>query len=104
MAETPFIVRNESFKCQHCGLQNAPLKGSCRNHCVKCLFSLHVDLKGPGDRANPCQSLMKPVGIEHSGKKGYIILHKCQKCRQITKNKAAADDNFDQIIKLSRTH
>ena len=39
--------------------------------------------------------------IEIDGKKGYVIIFKCQKCGAIRKNKAAKDDNMDLIIKLS---
>jgi DNA-directed RNA polymerase subunit RPC12/RpoP len=96
-----FIVINEEFVCKNCGQENSKLKGSCRNHCTACLFSLHVDKDIPGDRQSECHSLMSPTKVEHNGKKGWMISHECKKCGKIIKNKAASDDDFDQIIKLS---
>lgn len=97
-----FIVINEEFICKKCGEKNPKLKGSCRNHCRKCLYSLHVDDLSPGDRKSQCHSIMAPVELEYNGKKGWMISHKCAKCSKIIKNKAAEDDNYDLIIKLSQ--
>lgn len=95
-----FRVINESFKCLNCDEINPLLAGSCRNHCRNCLFSLHVDEKHPGDRLSNCHCLMIPAQIEQNGKKGFMLIHQCQKCGKIIKNKTAADDNFDLIIRL----
>lgn len=97
-----FIVINESFKCKNCSKDNEKLRGSCRNHCAACLFSLHVDKEFPGDRESDCHGLMKPIKIDKDGKKGWIITHKCLKCGAEKINKAADDDNFDAIIELSQ--
>jgi len=96
-----FIYRNDFFTCLNCGKKNIPLAGSCRNHCTRCLFSCHVDKQTPGDRANDCKGLMKPIALEQSGKKGFIIIHQCQKCQGIQKNKIAPDDDWDMVVKLS---
>ena len=50
--------------------------------------------------------MLEAVGVEHSGKKGWIVIHKCQKCGAIRRNKAALDDpiapdDFELIVKLS---
>lgn len=99
-----FTVINEEFDCQNCGVHNGKLPGSCRNHCTKCLYSLHVDEKDPGDRLSECHGLMEPFRVEHNGKKGWMISHKCGKCGKIMVNKAAEDDDFEEIIKLSGTN
>jgi uncharacterized Zn finger protein len=46
----------------------------------------------PGDRSADCGGLLKPVEIIPHSKKGYQIVHKCQRCGHITKNKMALDD------------
>jgi hypothetical protein len=97
-----FIVINEEFECQNCGAHNDKLEGGCRNHCKKCLYSLHLDKENPGDRQSNCKGLMKPVGINKNGKKGWMIIHQCAKCKKTIPNKAAPDDNFEEIIKLSQ--
>jgi DNA-directed RNA polymerase subunit RPC12/RpoP len=97
-----FIAKNEEFICKNCGHKNPKLSGSYRNHCRECLHSLHVDKDIPGDRLSGCESLMVPYSIDHSGKKGWIISHKCQKCGKIITNLSAVDDNFDKIIALTQ--
>ncbi|OGJ42265.1 hypothetical protein A3B60_03170 [Candidatus Peregrinibacteria bacterium RIFCSPLOWO2_01_FULL_39_12] len=97
-----FIVINEGFVCQKCGENNPPLKKTCRNHCRKCLYSFHVDENSPGDRESLCKNLMEPVSMDFNGKKGWIIFHKCTKCGKIIKNKSAEDDNFEEIVQLSK--
>ena len=73
---------------------------SCRNHCPYCLYSKHVDIN-PGDRLETCHGVLKPIDVEISNKKGYVIIFKCEKCGSIRKNKAATDDDINLIIKLS---
>jgi DNA-directed RNA polymerase subunit RPC12/RpoP len=90
-----FIPRDDPFTCKHCGANVAPLeRGTYRNHCPRCLRSRHVDLEGPGDRANPCGGLMDPIGLDSSGKKGFILLHRCRRCSAVVRNKAASDDDL----------
>jgi RNHCP domain len=45
---------------------------------------------------------MEPVGLDQSGKKGFIILHKCLQCGYENRNLTADDDNIDAITKLSQ--
>ncbi|MBI4235162.1 RNHCP domain-containing protein [Candidatus Peregrinibacteria bacterium] len=97
-----FIVINEGFKCQNCSKDNEKLRGSCRNHCGSCLFSLHLDENSPGDRKSLCHGLMQPTRVNQDGKKGWIITHKCLKCGAEKVNKMAEDDNFDKIIEVSQ--
>lgn len=90
-----FIARQESFICEHCGKNIAPLeKGSYRNHCPYCLFSKHVDESGPGDRASVCQSLMEPIALDQRSGKGWMIIHRCISCGKTIPNVAAPDDDL----------
>lgn len=90
-----FLPRQEPFTCSHCGCSVAPLpSGTYRNHCPKCLWSRHVDEEGPGDRRSSCDGMMEPIGIDHDGKKGFVLLHRCRKCRAERRNKAAPDDDL----------
>ncbi len=96
-----FIKINEAFICKNCGFNNEKSEKSCRNHCAKCLYSLHLDENGPGDRLSTCKSLMAPKSLNHNGKKGFIITHKCTKCGKEIQNKVADDDNKEKIIEIS---
>lgn len=96
---------NQGFDCLHCGRKVLPLlNGSYRNHCPYCLYSVHIDIN-PGDRASDCLGLLKPVGVDYSSKKGWVIVHKCERCGMEKRNKAALDDpepdDFESIIRLS---
>ncbi|CAN5564331.1 RNHCP domain-containing protein [soil metagenome] len=99
--------RNTGFSCLHCGLEVPPLAGGgCRNHCPRCLYSLHLDIY-PGDRASDCGGLLEPVAVDHSAKKGWLIVSRCRACGALRRNKAALDDpvmpdNYEKLIELSR--
>ncbi len=97
-------TENVPFTCAHCGLEVQPVtNGSYRNHCPACLYSLHVDVL-PGDRAATCGGLMRPEGIRYHTKKGYQILHRCEKCGATQWNKAARDtvqpDALETLLSL----
>ncbi|HPU94578.1 MAG TPA: RNHCP domain-containing protein [Candidatus Gracilibacteria bacterium] len=92
---------NEEFGCLHCGFSVPKAQQTCRNHCTKCLFSMHVDKETPGDRESDCHGLMAPIAIDKSGKKGLMIFHKCLECGYISKNKVADDDDMEEVINLS---
>lgn len=105
MEEKRFRKNDDSFVCKNCGYEVKPLGYSSRNHCPRCLYSLHVDVN-PGDRANECGGLMKPIHVELDSKKGYIIVHKCTKCGEIKRNKAANEakeqpDDIKELIRLT---
>jgi hypothetical protein len=94
-----FIARQEEFACVHCGQTVSPLEhGSYRNHCPFCLYSLHVDKDGPGDRLSTCQAPMHPDHIDHDGKKGWMIIHVCDRCGKTIPNKAAPDDHITEFM------
>jgi len=94
-----FVKRKEDFVCRVCG---EDVNGSgYTNHCPKCLWSLHADEYVPGDRKSVCGGLMEPVGVETKANQ-YVILHKCQRCGNKTRNKTSENDNFEAILKLSK--
>jgi hypothetical protein len=37
---------------------------------------------------------MEPLSLDHDGKKGWMIVHLCQKCGKQIPNKAAPDDEI----------
>jgi hypothetical protein len=102
-----FVGRgNDPFRCEKCGRDVPPLRsGSYRNHCPFCLWSQHVD-RAPGDREETCGGMMEPIGLEQSGKKGFVIIHRCRLCGAVRRNRAALDDpvpdDWDALIGLSR--
>lgn len=103
-----FSKKNDGFICENCKKEVQPASKTCRNHCPFCLHSKHVDLL-PGDRANPCQGLMKPIGYETTGKNRIILVFKCTKCGAITRNKSVQetclqDDSYDEILKLTQKY
>ena len=90
---------DENFICEHCGKEVSKLEYSARDHCPYCLYSKHVDIN-PGDRANPCKGLLRPIDIEKF-KDTYKIVYKCDKCGENHKNIMAIDDDMNEIIRIS---
>lgn len=100
-----FSKNDSGFVCVHCGKEVLPLKYTSRNHCPFCLWSLHLDIN-PGDRASTCGGELEPVFAEPDRKKGYIITHRCVKCGELRRNKAATEaqnqsDDIKKIIALT---
>jgi hypothetical protein len=96
--EPKFQRRIEDFRCENCGAQ---VRGNgFTNHCPECLWSKHVDIN-PGDRAEPCQGLMEPVGVE-SKPAGYRILFRCSFCGIQRWNKSAPEDDFEVLLRIAR--
>ena len=94
-----FEKNDNEFICRVCGKTVPMLKYSSRDHCNKCLCSIHIDIN-PGDRANSCLGTLIPVDVEINNNKGYVIKYKCNKCNQTHNNKSAEDDNFKTILKV----
>ncbi|MCL2353153.1 MAG: RNHCP domain-containing protein [Defluviitaleaceae bacterium] len=95
-------TENSSFICVNCGLDvQAIKKGTIRNHCPFCLFSLHLDIS-PGDRQSDCHGVLRPIDIVSHSKKGWQIIHKCDSCGFEGKNKLADDDDIEKISILMK--
>lgn len=84
----------ESFVCKVCGTLVVPDGAGSRhrNHCPKCLSSVHVDDK-PGDRASLCNGIMEPVSVWVRQGGEWAIIHRCRLCGTFSSNRVAADDN-----------
>lgn len=93
------IHRNEGFLCAVCGQDVPPAKKSCRDHCITCLSSLHVDAI-PGDRASACKGILAPLRVVVHAKKGYMIQYRCQVCGYEHQNRAADDDSIERLAEL----
>lgn len=93
-----FQRRKEDFICENCG---KPVSGNgYTNHCPNCLFSKHVDIN-PGDRNCLCHGLMEPIAIE-STCKGHTIVHRCQRCGRVKRNKSVTGDSFEALLSVAR--
>ena len=92
-----FVKKVENFICENCG--EDVVGTGYTNHCPKCLYSKHVDLEVPGDRASTCHGLMKPVGVVVKAD-AKTLTHQCLKCGKEMKNQASEDDNFEEMLKL----
>ncbi len=104
--ETKRFSKNDGgFVCEHCGKEVLPLGYTSRNHCPFCLWSLHLDVN-PGDRAAACGGPMRPIKAEPNPKKGYVLIHRCETCGAIRRNKTAHEakvqpDDIKTIIALT---
>lgn len=105
MEEKIFICKNcsKEVSLNAVGTRN-------RNHCPYCLWSSHVDKK-TGDRENFCHGLMEPIGLTFKKDEGIdkygekrqgeiMVVHKCQICGKVSKNRIAGDDNPEVILAI----
>jgi hypothetical protein len=92
-----FKRKIEDFKCENCGAE--VVGNGFTNHCPHCLWSKHVDIF-PGDRSETCCGLMQPISAEEGGGE-WSIIHKCQLCGKIQKNKISSQDDFGLVVKIS---
>lgn len=93
----------DNFICLNCQKEipdNKLIGTANRNHCPFCLWSRHVDLKIPGDRKSNCFGLMKPISLAFKKDGEIMIVHECQKCSLISKNRIAGDDDPKEILKI----
>lgn len=105
MKEPVFQKNDTGFICAHCGREVLPLGYTSRNHCPFCLYSRHVDIN-PGDRANDCGGLLRPVRATPDPRRGYVIEHRCEKCGALSRCRAAhlakvQPDDLSLIIRLT---
>ena len=97
------IARDEDFVCAHCGTEVQRHGRTARDHCPRCLRSLHVD-RIPGDRAETCRGILDPTGIQRQGER-IVVVYACRSCGAIRRNQAILDgdspDDWDAIVALS---
>lgn len=82
-------ARDEAFTCAHCGLDVPPHGRTARDHCPRCLRSLHVDVV-PGDRASDCGGILDPIGLEVRAGASRLRF-RCRRCGAEKVNRALAD-------------
>lgn len=85
------IHRDEAFTCAHCAAAVPKGGAPVRDHCPRCLRSLHVDVV-PGDRAADCGGVLDPAALllESGGQR--VILHRCRRCGAERRVRAHPDD------------
>lgn len=93
----------DSFLCAHCG---ATVPGEAvgtrqRNHCPRCLRSLHVDIT-VGDRRSLCRGIMDPISLWVRQGEELALLHRCRRCGVIRSNRIAGDDDSESLGGLFR--
>jgi len=93
---------SETFVCKNCNHLVLPEGAATthRNHCPKCLRSVHLDII-PGDRASLCGGLMEPISVWVRKNGEWAILHRCRVCGEITSNRIAADDNPTLLMSIA---
>jgi hypothetical protein len=90
------------FVCRSCGRvvdNEAPGTGH-RNHCPRCLRSVHLDRKA-GDRAAGCGGIMEPIAIAVRRDGEWVIIHRCTDCGALKENRIAGDDNEMALLSLA---
>ncbi len=71
-----------------------------RNHCPRCLWSLHLDFM-PGDRRSACRSPMEPIAVWVKPNGEWAVVHRCRECGALRANRIAGDDNEVLLLSLA---
>jgi DNA-directed RNA polymerase subunit RPC12/RpoP len=97
------VARDEAFDCAHCGAAVRPARRTARDHCPRCLHSLHVDVV-PGDRAADCGGLLVPVDAVRKGDR-FHLTYRCRRCGEERHNRALLDvddpDDWEALVALT---
>jgi len=90
------------FVCVKCGATSASTGAGTkhRNHCPRCLHSIHLDVK-PGDRAAACGGMMEPVAVWVRKDGEWALIHRCTECGALSSNRIAADDNEMLLLSIA---
>ena len=92
----------ETFGCLRCGLTvtaYAP-DGARRDHCPGCLHARHVDDHVAGG-SSPCRSRMTPIAIAAPRACGWMLVHRCAACAELTASPVRGDDNRLVLMRLA---
>jgi len=85
------IAINEAFECAHCSFAVPPAPGTAvRNHCPRCLRSVHLDANVPGDRNSDCGGIMDPENANLT-EGNFRVTHRCRRCGFTRRNRLATD-------------
>ena len=90
------------FQCDHCHElveQYAPGTRH-RNHCPRCLWSVHLDDQA-GDQAAGCGEMMEPVAVQVRANGEWLLIHRCKRCHTLHANRIAGDDNELALLSLA---
>jgi hypothetical protein len=93
---------SDTFRCQHCRAEipRAALGTEHRNHCPRCLWSVHVDER-PGDRRAACRGGMEPIAVWVRDSEEWALVHRCGTCHVVRVNRIAGDDNEYALLALA---
>ncbi|MFZ5480339.1 MAG: RNHCP domain-containing protein [Myxococcota bacterium] len=96
------IQRDEAFRCVTCGFDVPKGGRRPRDHCPRCLHSMHVDVV-PGDRAAGCGGVLVPVELVVTGP-DRLLLYRCDRCGMERRNRVLDDvetpDEAEALAKL----
>jgi ribosome biogenesis GTPase len=96
------VATGMGFVCVNCGATAATSgAGSAhRNHCPRCLHSVHLDKK-PGDRLAMCGGTMEPVSVWVRKGGEWALIHRCRECGAMSSNRIAGDDNEMLLLSIA---
>lgn len=96
------VATGMGFVCVKCGATAATSGAGTkhRNHCPRCLHSVHLDKK-PGDRLAMCGGMMEPVSVWVRKDGEWALIHRCAECGAMSSNRIASDDNEMLLLSIA---
>ncbi|MBT2899345.1 RNHCP domain-containing protein [Streptomyces sp. McG3] len=100
LSSTPRTTPNSAFSCAWCGRTVSADDGARRHHCPSCLRSQHV-LDPADGGASDCRGRMSPIAVAVRRPGGWVVIHRCVRCDELTSNPTRTDDNQLILMRLA---
>lgn len=104
LSSTPHTALNSAFSCAWCGrtvsADDGEGDGAPRHHCPSCLQCRHVlDPADGGSR--DCRGRMSPIAVAVPRTGGWVVIHRCVRCDELTSHPTRTDDNQLILMRLA---
>lgn len=99
-SSTPRTTLNTAFSCAWCGRTVSADDGARRHHCPSCLHFQHVPDPADGGSGD-CRGRMSPIAVAVPRTGGWVVIHRCVRCDELTSHPARTDDNQLILMRLA---
>lgn len=104
LSSTPHTTLNSAFSCSWCGrtvsADDGEGDGARRHHCPSCLQSRHV-LDPADGGSSDCRGRMSPIAVAVPRTGGWVVIHRCVRCDELTSHPTRTDDNQLILMRLA---
>ncbi|MFJ9891242.1 RNHCP domain-containing protein [Streptomyces sp. NPDC091287] len=102
LSSTPRTTLSSVFSCAWCGRTVSAVAddGAQRHHCPSCLRFQHV-LDPADGGSSDCRGRMSPIAVAVPRTGGWVVIHRCVRCDELTSHPTRTDDNQLILMRLA---